>query len=315
VRTVPAIALLVLLAGTGGHAQKPPTIIADVRAAIAQKDFALGEKLVSTHRAANGVTPDMLEALSWLGRGALAERQWDKAETYARQTYDLSLAELKNRSVDKEPHLPIALGAAIEVLAQVSAERGARSDAVFFLRGELETYKNTSLYKRIQKNINLLSLEGTVAPALDVAEHLGPKPPTLDELKGKVVILFFWAHWCPDCKSQDKVLSLLVARYAGQGLTLLAPTQRYGYTARGQAATPDEENRYIDQMRQTTYTSLANQPVPLSEANHKRYGVSTTPTLVLLDRAGIIRLYHPGQMKEEELEPLVRRLVTGATGS
>jgi hypothetical protein len=41
-----------------------------------------------------------------------------------------------------------------------------------------------------------------------------------------------------------------------------------------------------------------------------RYGVSTTPTLVLVDRAGIIRLYHPGRMTWEQLDPLVKALVT-----
>jgi thioredoxin-related protein len=51
--------------------------------------------------------------------------------------------------------------------------------------------------------------------------------------------------------------------------------------------------------------------VPLSDTNHRRYGVSTTPTLVVVDREGVVRLYHPGRMTEEELEPLVRRLVGG----
>ena len=55
---------------------------------------------------------------------------------------------------------------------------------------------------------------------------------------------------------------------------------------------------------------LVNQPVPLDEANHLRYGVSTTPTLVLVDRTGIIRLYHPGQMTLEDLEPHVRALIS-----
>jgi thioredoxin-related protein len=38
----------------------------------------------------------------------------------------------------------------------------------------------------------------------------------------------------------------------------------------------------------------------------KRYGVSTTPTLVLLERAGVVRLYHPGRMQKEQLESVVR---------
>ena len=60
---------------------------------------------------------------------------------------------------------------------------------------------------------------------------------------------------------------------------------------------------------------LAGQPVPVSEANHMRYGVSTTPTLVLVDRAGIIRLYHPGRMTMEQLEPRVRALLDATATS
>ncbi len=83
-----------------------------------------------------------------------------------------------------------------------------------------------------------------------------------------------------------------------------------GPASRG-PATADEEKRYIDQVRQSSYSQLANVPVPLSSANHDRYGVSTTPTLVLVDREGAVRLYHPGRMTKEALEPIVRRLVAG----
>jgi hypothetical protein len=83
----------------------------------------------------------------------------------------------------------------------------------------------------------------------------------------------------------------------------------YGYTARGAQATPDEELRYITQMRDASYPFLRDLPVPVSEANHTRYGVSTTPTLVVLDRNGLVRLYHPGRMTEQELTKVLRPLL------
>jgi thiol-disulfide isomerase/thioredoxin len=163
--------------------------------------------------------------------------------------------------------------------------------------------------KRIQKNINLLTLEGHPAPRLDVSESIGPKPPSFDALKGKVVVLFFWAHWCPDCKIEGPILAKLYARYQTQGLAIVAPTQRFGYVARGAAAPPDEELRYIVQVRDEYYPFLAQVPVPLAVANHERYGVSSTPTVVIVDRKGMIRRYHPGRMTEEELEQQVRSLL------
>jgi thiol-disulfide isomerase/thioredoxin len=290
-------------------AAQAQTLVADVRAAVAKQDFARGERLIAAHRADEGVTPLLLEALSWMGRGALAAGELDRAEAYARQTYDLTLDALKRARVDDDPRLATALGASIEVLAQSGAKRGARSEAVAFLRQELERWNGTSLRKRIQKNLNLLSLEGLAAPALDLADYVGPRPPAVDALQGRVVLLFFWAHWCGDCKAQVPVLARLLERYGPSGLTVIGPTQRYGYVAGGKPASAEEEAQYIDQVRKGPYGPLRGMPVPIAASNLDRYGVSTTPTLVLIDRRGAVRLYRPGRMTEDELDPLVRTLI------
>ena len=284
-------------------------IIQDVRTAIEQNNFALGESHIKTYRAQYGVTPEMIAAMSWLGRGALAAKHLDKAEAYAKQTYDLAVAEMKKRALDAEPHLPIALGAAIEVESQVLAARGERDNAVVYLRAELRKYRTTSIVTRIQKNINLLSLEGKPAPAIDVTRSLGPKPQPLAALRGKPVLLFFWAHWCGDCKAEVPILSRISQEYSGR-IHVLGPTQHYGYVAQGEEATRDVETKYIDEVRQKYYARLASMPVPVSEEAFRAYGSSTSPTLVLVDAKGIVRVYHPGSMTYEELKQALDRLVT-----
>jgi len=283
-------------------------VINDVRAAVAHNDFAQGDSIIQRYRSSEGVTPEMIVALSWMGRGELAAKQLDKAESYAKETHRLALEELKKRPLDAEDHLPIALGAAIEVEAQVLSARGERSAAVAFLKAELAKYQATSIRTRIQKNINLLSLEGKIAPPLDEREFLGSKPAPLTAWKGKPVVLFFWAHWCGDCKQEAPILAEIAKEYAAKGLVVVAPTQRYGYAARGEEVGPTDETKYIDEVRHKFYSDLLNVPAPISEENFKNYGASTTPTVVLIDRQGIVRLYHPGTMSLEELRAALNRL-------
>jgi hypothetical protein len=56
---------------------------------------------------------------------------------------------------------------------------------------------------------------------------------------------------------------------------------------------------------------LAGMPVPVSEENHRNWGACTTPTLVLVDRRGIVRMYHPGKMTYEDLSRRVAEVARG----
>jgi len=311
-RTVSTLALVAALVNGCSKAPQPAPsqgVIEAVRAAIAAHDLAGGARTLSDFRAAHGPTTEAIEALSWLARGALAAKEFDLAERDASETYTQAVAALKQSKLENDAHLETALGAAIETEALVEVERGERTEAVSLLRRELDTYRDTPIHKRLAKNLNLLSLEGQPAPALETSEYLNHPAPTFAQLKGKVVVLFFWAHWCPDCKIEGPILARLVDKYRSQGLEIVAPTQRYGYVEAGRSAPPDEELRHIIQVRDTYYAFLRDQPVPVSEVNHKQYGVASTPTVVLLDRSGLVRVYHPGRMTEEELDTAIRALL------
>ena len=292
---------------TIGNAQT--TIVADVRAAIAKNDLKGADELLAKFRQAQGTTPEALAALSWLGRGALAAGDNERAARYSQDTRQLVVAMLPTRPLEKDPNLQTALGAAIETEAKAMVATGQRASGVLFLRQQLDRYRASPIRGRIQKNINLLSLEGQPAPALTAKEHLGAPMPNL---KGHPVILFFWAHWCPDCKKQAPIIAALESAYRDRGLLVVGPTRRYGYAVAGQDATPAEELAHIENVRQQYYGTIKNMAVPVSNEDALGYGMDATPTLVLIDRAGNVALYHPGQMTQEELEPQVAKLVATA---
>jgi cytochrome c biogenesis protein CcmG/thiol:disulfide interchange protein DsbE len=303
------VALFLVSPAFAQQAQR--NIVSEVRGLIAKDDFAAAEKTLVAYFGESGTTPEGLEALSWLGRGALARKNYAEANRFATQTYGLALEALKTRPMDAEPRVPIAIGAAIEVQAHVMAAQGNRSEAVYFLQRELDEYKDTSIRTRIQKNLHLLSLEGRPAPAYDVTEYVGAaKPPTLASLRGKPVMLFLWAHWCGDCKGMAGTLAELAAAYKDKGFTVVAPTQRYGYVAKRAPADPATEIAYIGEVAKEFYGNV-DWTVPVNNESFASYGSSTTPTIVLVDREGIVRLYHPGQMTRAELEPHIKALVAG----
>jgi thiol-disulfide isomerase/thioredoxin len=297
-----------LIAGTLFAASAFASFVTDVETAMARGNFPLAEAMLQSYKTQRGVTPEYLEALSWLARGQLITRQFDKADATAKEAERLAMQSLATRPLDAEPHLPLALGASIEVQAQVMTANGDRTGALALLRKDMAAYAKTSIRTRIQKNINLLTLEGRPAPALQAAEFLGAKPAPLLSLRGKPVLLFFWAHWCPDCKQEEHILAQIAREYSGHGLVMIAPTQRYGYVANGDEASPADELKYIEKIRHQYYADLLSVPAPVSEANFRNYGASTTPTLVLIDRSGIVRLYHPGAMTIEELRAALDRL-------
>ncbi len=301
-RNILPVLVFILLAATA-QAQTG-ALSRTVRLKLSAGDLYSGAAAAEDYKLKTGVDAEYLDAIGWLARGAELLRQYDVAAQY--------VAELRREIKEEKAELLGPYGAAIEVEGRVLAVRKGRKAAKEFWEKEFAAAKNVGLRSRIRKNINQLWLEGQPAPELALAEYAGPQPPSLASLKGKPVLLFLWAHWCGDCRAQAAALSRVYQKYKPQGLVLLAPTRFYGTGAQDKTATPAEEKAHIAKVWAESYAGLEGVPIPIETEMMVQYGVSATPTFVLIDRKGIVRLYMPTRLSEAELSRRIEAVLRDA---
>lgn len=290
------VALLTLLFSLPVHGAD---LVRIVRMKISAGDLATGMAAVEDYRQASVIDAEYLDAVGWLARGAEMMHRVDLA--------DRLVAEL-HRAVPREtPEMLIPFGAAIEVEGRLIAARDGRGAAVGFFDSQLARAESPALRSRISKNINLLSLEGRAAPALAAEESIGTAS-SLESLRGRPVLLFFFAEWCGDCKAQARSLAQVWERYRPRDLAMVTVTRLYG-GSKEKPMTPAEERAQVEKVWQESYPGLSGVPIVISTASMIRYGASATPTFALIDRKGNVRWYSPTRLSEEELSRRIEELL------
>lgn len=162
--------------------------------------------------------------------------------------------------------------------------RAAKWDAA--LAKEVETYK-----------IDPATLLAKTAPRLQAEEWLGSAPLALDQLKGKVVLLDFWATWCKPCIAQFPAMRAWQEKYGPQGLVIIGITNHSSQTA--------AEIRAFYTQHKLPW------PVAIDARDRAQmdYGVSPIPHTFLIDRQGAVRLSHVGGGKLEDIEKQIKNLL------
>lgn len=137
------------------------------------------------------------------------------------------------------------------------------------------------------------------APAFALTD-LGGNAVSLETLKGRVVLLDFWATWCAPCRKSMPELQALHARYAARGLTVLGVSIDEKADAKVKQFIADKVFTYpvaVDSARQPAWQA---------------YRVKSIPAAYLIDRDGrIVAQWTGAAAPAEELEARVRALVGG----
>jgi thiol-disulfide isomerase/thioredoxin len=197
-------------------------------------------------------------------------------------------------------------------------EEKATEVAIKTALASIGRYKST-----IEGAKKLLALIGTDAAKLDVEAWVNGKPLTDEDLKGKVVLLDFWAVWCGPCIATFPHLIEWDKKY--DDLVIIGVTNYYNYTWDAEAkrakrvpvaedaekVAPEVEQEMLMEFAKLHKLTHAFAVQTEAKSLSKHYGANAIPEAVVIDRTGKIRLIRvgSGEANAKALEEMIEKLI------
>jgi peroxiredoxin len=187
-----------------------------------------------------------------------------------------------------------------DVIRAVGAQTPGAQVRVVLLRGGAEVPVTITLQPAPEGDEVLrLDKVGSAAPTTwkGLAAVTGAIPTGLAELRGRVVIVDFWATWCMACRMSTPKLTSWQAKFGAQGLSVIGITDD-----------PVEQASEGVENFGMRYAAVASDE---SYATQRAFGVRALPTVFIIDKRGVIRDVSVGfdPRKEAQTEVLLRRLL------
>jgi thiol-disulfide isomerase/thioredoxin len=212
-------------------------------------------------------------------------------------------------------------------LAEARAGQNMNAEALALLRRGLREWNDVpSTARMVEPEIERYMLVGTLGAPISAPRWLNRSETTPLDLKGKVTLLEFSAHWCGPCRESYPGILRLRDRFAARGFQVVLATQLYGFFQSERPLAADAE---VERDRAYFAEPQLNVPIaigakvdikveggktvylPAPDPNDEAYKVGGIPQIQLIDKHGRIRLIMVGydDANEEKLARIIEGLL------
>jgi thiol-disulfide isomerase/thioredoxin len=197
-------------------------------------------------------------------------------------------------------------------LSEALKEQGDLEKARKTLKDGMADTSDEREQKFLQAALDQLNYFGQPAFPISVPHWINSSPVEISSLKGQVVILSFWAPWCPSCRELTPTLVEIYNENKDKGFTIIGYSRLYGTYRDDEAdkgkVTEEEEleliKGYIERKKMTYPVGIAS-----AKEAFDSYKISGLPTLIFVDKKGNIEFTKIGGGSIDFLKNKIKTLL------